>query len=183
MTVTTRPTLIDCNLHLPAPKDADAAARLELDNSREIQAMSGGSPDQFGPISQTQADGWLTAQQQHKLALIIECKGALTGALRLRSINQQDQRGRYAIAILDPNRLGQGIGKRATRLIMGYAFGELGLHRLTVRVLAFNERAIACSRKAGSINEGREREAAYIGGKRYDDVMMGALDPEWRRSA
>ncbi|MNW10242.1 Spermidine N(1)-acetyltransferase [compost metagenome] len=62
---------------------------------------------------------------------------------------------------------------------MAHAFGELGLHRVSLRVLAFNERAIASYRKSGFSIEGREREAALIDGAWHDDIMMGILAHEF----
>jgi [ribosomal protein S5]-alanine N-acetyltransferase len=47
-----------------------------------------------------------------------------------------------------------------------------------LRVLAFNERAIACYTKCGFVIEGRERETALIDGTWYDDVMMSILEHE-----
>ncbi|MCY1382901.1 hypothetical protein D9M69_709710 [compost metagenome] len=61
---------------------------------------------------------------------------------------------------------------------MGHAFGELALHRVSLRVLAFNERAIASYRKCGFSIEGREREAALVDGEWRDDIMMGILAHE-----
>jgi RimJ/RimL family protein N-acetyltransferase len=46
-------------------------------------------------------------------------------------------------------------------------------------VLASNARAIACYRKCGFIKEGREREAAFVGGVWQDDLIMGLLDREF----
>ena len=46
-------------------------------------------------------------------------------------------------------------------------------------MLATNSRAIACYRKCGFIEEGREREAALLGGQWHDDIIMGLLDTEF----
>ncbi|MCI2424239.1 GNAT family N-acetyltransferase [Saccharopolyspora sp. K220] len=75
--------------------------------------------------------------------------------------------------------LGRGLGSEATQLVLEYAFTELGLHRVDLRVLAFNERAIACYTTCGFVIEGRERETALIDGRWHDDVMMSILDHEY----
>ena len=46
---------------------------------------------------------------------------------------------------------------------------------MDLRVLAINERAIACYRRCGFVEEGREREAARIGDEWHDDIIMGIL--------
>ena len=45
-------------------------------------------------------------------------------------------------------------------------------------MLAYNTRAIACYARCGFVEEGREREAAYVDGTWHDDVVMGILDRE-----
>lgn len=59
----------------------------------------------------------------------------------------------------------------------------MGLHRVDLRVLAYNERAIAAYRKCGFSQEGVERESAWIDGKWFDDVMMSILEDEYRALA
>jgi RimJ/RimL family protein N-acetyltransferase len=48
-----------------------------------------------------------------------------------------------------------------------------------VRVVDYNQRAIRAYEKCGFVVEGREREAAFVDGRWYDDVMMGMLDWEF----
>ena len=52
-----------------------------------------------------------------------------------------------------------------------------GLHRIDLRVLAYNTRATRCYLRAGFVEEGREREAALVDGTWHDDVIMGILEP------
>jgi RimJ/RimL family protein N-acetyltransferase len=68
------------------------------------------------------------------------------------------------------------------RLVLAYAFKELALHRVSARVLADNARAIRCYEKCGFTIEGRERQAALVAGEWHDDLIMGILEPDWRRT-
>ena len=52
------------------------------------------------------------------------------------------------------------------------AFDTLQLHRVDLRVLSFNVRALRCYEKCGFVREGVERESAFVDGARVDDVMM-----------
>jgi hypothetical protein len=63
--------------------------------------------------------------------------------------------------------------------VLTYAFAVLGLHRVTARVLSFNERALACLRACGFVEEGRERESVPFEGLWHDLVIMGVLDREF----
>jgi len=46
-------------------------------------------------------------------------------------------------------------------------------------VIEYNLRAIRAYQKCGFVIEGREREAAFVDGAWYDDVIMGILDNEY----
>jgi RimJ/RimL family protein N-acetyltransferase len=50
---------------------------------------------------------------------------------------------------------------------------------MSVRAVEYNARAIRTYQKCGFVVEGREREAAFVDGIWYDDVMMGILDSEF----
>lgn len=84
-----------------------------------------------------------------------------------------------AIGIYDTTCLGRGFGSKAIKLVLGYAFGAMQLHRISVRVLAYNDRAIRAYEKCGFVPEGRERETAFVDGHWYDDIIMGVLAHEF----
>lgn len=67
-----------------------------------------------------------------------------------------------------------------TRLVLRYAFEDLGLHRVDLRVLEYNDRAIAVYEKCGFVREGVERESANVAGKWHSDLIMGILEHEYR---
>lgn len=71
---------------------------------------------------------------------------------------------------------GKGLGTRAVKLALDYAWDVLNLHRVSLQVLAHNERAIVSYLHAGFAVEGRLREAAFIDGQWRDVVAMGALN-------
>ncbi|WP_331374951.1 GNAT family N-acetyltransferase [Sinorhizobium chiapasense] len=101
------------------------------------------------------------------------------GQIRLDRVDQHDRRASMAIGIFDRSLLGRGFGSEAIRVLLTHAFGPMGLHRIGIRVLSYNERAIAAYEKCGFVEEGREREAAFVNGTWHDDVMMGLLDHEF----
>lgn len=156
----------------------DIQARMALGRHPEIYRMFGGDAFVARPYTQADAEAWLRANGEHPAAWIIDSDG-LIGEVRLDNIDRHDMRASFAIGILDPIRLGQGLGTAVTKLVLAHAFGALGLHRVSLRVLAFNGRAIACYRKCGFSVEGREREAALIDGEWHDDIMMGILAHEF----
>ncbi|MGF6175624.1 GNAT family N-acetyltransferase [Ensifer sp. 4252] len=163
---------------LRRPRDSDVETRLALGRDPEIYRMFGGDASLARPYGQADAEAWLQHTIEHPAAWIIDRDG-LVGEVRLDNINKHDRRASYAIGILDPELLGKGLGTAVTKLVLAHAFGELALHRISLRVLAFNERAIASYLKCGFSVEGREREAALIDGAWHDDIMMGILAHEF----
>jgi len=113
---------------------------------------------------------------------VIEYDGRFVGTARLHMLNQDDQSARYAVGLLDPTVLGRGVGTAVTELVLRYSFRELRLHRVELRVLDFNTRAMASYTKSGFVEEGRLRQAAFVDGTWHDDVMMSIRDFEWRNS-
>jgi RimJ/RimL family protein N-acetyltransferase len=96
--------------------------------------------------------------------------------VRMRGGNAS--RASFAIGIDEPSLLGQGLGKEATRLVLTHAFGPAALHRVDLRVLAYNTRAISCYRACGFLEEGRERQAALVDGTWHDFVIMSILESD-----
>lgn len=75
---------------------------------------------------------------------------------------------------------GKGYGARAIELMMQFAFGDVGLHRLHSTILATNEPSLAVYvRKCGWREEGRLRDAVFRGGKFADLIQIGMLEDEY----
>jgi RimJ/RimL family protein N-acetyltransferase len=85
-----------------------------------------------------------------------------------------------AMGIYDRRFWSRGFGTEALRLLLRYAFDDLALHRVDLRVIAYNVRAMRCYEKCGFVREGVERECALVDGVWHDDVMMGILEDEYR---
>ena len=74
---------------------------------------------------------------------------------------------------------GRGYGSEAMNILLRYAFTELNLHRLTLTVFEFNERAVRMYQRCGFKIEGIVREVLYRDGRRWDLISMGLLRAEW----
>lgn len=177
------PTLRTPRLVLRAPAPTDAEGRQRCGHVAEVQRMLG-APGPHGdrPMTVAEARAWADAlcADPNPLHWAIEHRGELVGTCRLHQLECHDERARFGIALFDRARLGQGLGAEATRAVLAYAFDTLGLHRVDLRVLAFNARAIATYRRCGFVVEGRERDAALVDGERHDDLMMAVLATEQR---
>ncbi|HWI60796.1 MAG TPA: GNAT family protein, partial [Symbiobacteriaceae bacterium] len=73
-----------------------------------------------------------------------------------------------------------GYGQDALRLILQFAFGKMGLHRVELHVFDFNERAIACYERVGFVREGVRREALFRDNRYHDIIVMGITRNEFQ---
>ncbi len=81
--------------------------------------------------------------------------------------------------LLGRDHWGHGYGGEITERMLKYAFEELNLNALRLRVNVSHERAVKRYEKSGFQHEGVMRQAAYIDG-RFEDVMwMSLLRSEW----
>ena len=87
---------------------------------------------------------WLDRLASHPHAWIVEHDGSFLGEARLDGLNKRDRRARLATGLYDPARLGRGLGRQVVHCLLRHAFDDLGLHRVDLRVLAYNKRAIRC---------------------------------------
>jgi RimJ/RimL family protein N-acetyltransferase len=83
------------------------------------------------------------------------------------------------IGIGEPADWGKGYGTDAMRILLRYAFAWLNLHRVTLNVFGYNERAVRSYIKCGFTEEGRMRQWLNRGDQRWDLIHMGILKEEW----
>jgi RimJ/RimL family protein N-acetyltransferase len=101
------------------------------------------------------------------------------GCTDLSAIDHFNQTAWFAIFIGERDCWGKGYAADATRLMLGYAFGPLGLHSISLSVHADNERAIRAYTRAGFQIAGRRREVIRRNGQRVDLVLMDCLAREF----
>lgn len=159
---------------------SDVAGRLALGRSPEIVRGFGGDPEGLPPYADEEARAWVERNLAHPLCWAVDVDGHLLGEARLDGLDLHDSRARLATGLYDVSKLGKGLGRELIGLVLSHAFGKLGLHRVDLRVVAYNERAIRCYRACGFVEEGRERESARVGKIWYDDIIMGVLAREYQ---
>lgn len=86
---------------------------------------------------------------------------------------------------IDAAHEGQGLVTRAVRALVGLGFGEVGLHRITIRAGVDNARSRAIPERLGFTQEGvlRGDGKGSAGHGFHDLVVYGLLEDEWRPSA
>ena len=173
----TVPTLAGNRLTLRPPRSPDREAWQALGHSPEVARGFGVALPEAKAATPEEADSWFADFSEHESAWAMEIDGRFIGTVRLHSFVPADRRASIAIAIFDPALLGRGYGTEALELVIRHAFTVLALHRLCIRVLASNSRAVRCYEKCGFEHEGRERESARVGQTWEDDLIMGLVNP------
>jgi RimJ/RimL family protein N-acetyltransferase len=182
MTTLATPTLVGTRVTLRAFRDDDVLARRRHGWFHEIERGYGADTD-TRPMTQEEVDAWPGHLADRVAAgarcWAIESAGELAGAVFLFDVREDGRKARLAIGMYAPQFLGRGLGSETVRLVLRHAFGTLGMHRVDLKVLADNARAIAAYRACGFVEEGRERESCWVGGRWHDDVIMAVLDREF----
>ena len=169
------PVLRTPRLVLRRPIASDIADRHTIGRDPEIYRMLGADTRGLPALTEDQAKAWVEGIASHPAAWVIEWQGRAIGEILLDNFVEADKRAGLIIGILDPDALGKGLGTEAIRAIAEFSFDALGIHKLSMRVLAFNTRAIRAYERVGFIREGLERESALIGDIWHDDVIVGLL--------
>lgn len=173
------PDLKGKKILLRKPIQKDMVDRLKIGRPIEFIRMCGGDTQNIEPFTEEVAQCWFEHISSKQFEWAIEYEDKCIGTVGLK-VNEKDKRAKYAIGIFDISKLGMGFGTEATNLVLSYAFDILKLHRVDLKVLEYNKRAIACYSKCGFIKEGVEREGALIEGKWETDVLMSILENEYR---
>ncbi|MHB1392898.1 MAG: GNAT family N-acetyltransferase [Clostridia bacterium] len=106
-------------------------------------------------------------------------EGTPIGTIQLYDFNEQDKSCKLGIRIGDSDYWGKGYGEDAVNTLLEYAFMKIDVYRVTLKVYEYNERAVKCYLKCGFQYEGRTRQSAFIDGKFYDEIIMGALKSDF----
>lgn len=114
------------------------------------------------------------------LTLVIEAEGTIIGAMVLKNTeNLPSRSATFGIIIGDPGYLDRGYGTEASTLLLDYAFGVLGYHKINLDLFEYNARALAMYEKLGFVVEGRRRENHWSRGRFWDEILMGVTAEEW----
>lgn len=81
---------------------------------------------------------------------------------------------------LEPAGTGRGLVTRGARVLIDWAFGERGMHRVEWHASSANTPSVNAARRLGMTREGVLRESFPYRGVRQDMEVWAVLAPEWR---
>jgi RimJ/RimL family protein N-acetyltransferase len=137
------------------------------------------------PWSSGTEEAWLrnrtsTPVAHGDVSFAIETKaGVHIGSTGLHHASSENRDAELGIMIGEKAYWSKGYGTDAVATLVRFAFEEMNLNRIELRVFDFNERAQASYRKCGFIEEGRMRQSHYADGAYCDVVVMSVLREEW----
>ncbi|MDP9237018.1 MAG: GNAT family N-acetyltransferase [Chloroflexota bacterium] len=137
------------------------------------------------PLSQLAEEGWLRENAgkmgayDHVVLAIDTKDGTHIGSIGFHQVVPEDRRAVVGISIGDKAYWSKGYGTDAMRTLMRFGFEEMNLYRIELTVDARNERAQACYRKCGFVEEVRMRQDRWSEGAFHDTLWMGILRDEW----
>ncbi len=119
------------------------------------------------------------AMNNHNYSIVRKSDNKLLGGCSLNNVQQIHQRCEVGIVIGDNEDRGKGYGYEALSLLCDYAFNYLNFHSISLEFFASNPTSKFCYTKVGFKEVGIKREAYYVHGKFYDEVIMDILKDEF----
>jgi RimJ/RimL family protein N-acetyltransferase len=114
------------------------------------------------------------------LAVVDKASGQCVGEVVLNDWDNGNSSCGFR-TLLGPKGRDRGLGTKSVRMIVGYGFEQLGLHRIELEVYSFNPRARRVYEKVGFVAEGVLRDALRWEDGWVDATVMSILAPEWAR--
>ena len=140
---------------------------------------------QEGPMRPEEIDRFFQARvigpESLAMAIHEHSTDRLIGTCALSQMDADNGSAMFHITIGEKDAWSLGFGTEATRLMVDHDFGTLKLHRVSLSVFEFNERAIRAYAACGFVAEGRAREAIWRDRRWWDEVTMSILESDWRR--
>jgi RimJ/RimL family protein N-acetyltransferase len=109
--------------------------------------------------------------------LLISADADPLGVVGLDSVDDESRRAELGYWVA-PEHQRQGYGTEAAALLVEHGFDQLGLHKITARVFAFNEPSRRVLERLGFVREGTHRDDVFVDGEFHDTYWYGLLAAE-----
>lgn len=104
--------------------------------------------------------------------------GRVVGSVYYRDVDPANHSAEYGIFIGEEDARGKGYGTETARLFTGFGFAQLGLHRISLRLLEENLPARRSYERAGFRVEGIFHDMVLLDGRYRNVVFMAKLAGE-----
>ena len=122
---------------------------------------------------------WLACRTEQTdradFAIVSTPDDTFLGEAVLNDFDPEVASANFRIALAGPQVFGRGFGTAATRMVLDYGFGTVGLHRIHLEVFDMNPRARRTYEKCGFRYEGTRRDAHHDADGWHDVIGMALL--------
>ncbi len=167
--------IIPTGMRLRKVQPTDHEWLVELHNDAEVLKNLNDTPITL----ESHMDWWnRVSNDKHERRFIFEVNGERVGFTKIYSIDHRNERCLLG-ADIHPLHRGKGLAKFMWTLMLEFCFDMLKLHRAGLRTAEYNTIGQRVYNGIGFIEEGRLKEAILYDEKRWDDICMRILKPEW----
>ena len=171
-------------LRFPTARDETEFMALRSESEEFLRPWDPAPPSGMDAYSSEVYAAYLKGSRLKRRRRLLVCStedGAILGGININEIVR---------GVFDSAFLGYWIGARyarkrfmteALRLVLAYAFEDLGLHRLEANIQPSNEASLALVRAAGFEKEGYSPRYLKIAGQWCDHERWALLVETWRR--
>lgn len=124
---------------------------------------------------QASVDAFLADPKTVFLAIVTRDSDRHIGNIKIGPIDANHGVADVGLILGEKDYWGCGLATEAIRLVTRYAFGALGLRRLTAGAYATNIGSIRAFEKAGFSREGVRRKHYLCDGRYVDGILLGVL--------
>ena len=135
------------------------------------------------PLEITKTQEWFDKNlgRTDRFDAVIEADGVPCGTIGLLSIDRKNSKAEYYIAMGETELKGKGVSTQASKLILDYAFSELGLNRVYLFTETENIAAQKLFEKVGFVKEGRLKNDIVSHGRFVDRFAYGICNEDYQK--
>lgn len=135
----------------------------------------------YRPMDQMRFDQWFGAISSDPARVVFAIRRRselrLIGYVQIINIHATARSAELGILIGEAADRGQGLGRQALELAVGFCWRDLNLQRIGLMVVGDNPGAVRVYERTGFQVEGLLRRASYVNGAYRDVTVMGLLRP------
>lgn len=177
------PLVIDANLQLSPVRESDAEGVFaETDRSRRFLRQWLPWLDGVQTVEDTRKFIGLAIKKRRErqgLTLVIRFQGTCAGIIDLHEIDNVNRCAKMGYW-LGESFQGRGLMTRAAEALVFFAFDEMSLNRLEVRVAPENLKSRAIPQRLGFLLEGKLLEAEWLYHHFVDHEVYGMTRRRWK---
>jgi ribosomal-protein-alanine N-acetyltransferase len=173
------------SVRLLGPDDADAYVDVLSRNREFLQPYEPARPAGYWTLDEQrrqleQAAREVAAGTGFAFGVYDRADGALVGRVALANIVLKAWQNATLGYWIDAERNGRGLATESSKLVLRFAFGDAGLHRVQAGVMPSNGRSIRVIEKLGMRFEGVAERYLSINGVWEDHRMYATTLEEWQ---